>query len=56
MSKFDVKSSVVEPELKPQEPQLFSLAELEPECIPDPLPEQDLDPDPTWNGIQKSKK
>ena len=51
MSKFDVKSSVEEPEL---EPFLFSLAE--PECIPDPVLEQDLDPDTTWNGIQNSKK
>jgi hypothetical protein len=42
MSKFDVKSSVEEPEL---DPHLFSLAE--PECIPDPVPEQDLNPDPT---------
>jgi hypothetical protein len=38
-----VTVSLVEPE--PQESQLFALAE--PERIPDPVPEPDLDPDPT---------
>jgi hypothetical protein len=46
-------SSVVEPE--PQEPKLFVLAEPEPECIKVPVSEPDLDPDPTQNGIKKSK-
>jgi hypothetical protein len=36
--------SVVEPEL---EPQLFALAETEPEYNPIPVPNPDLDPDPT---------
>jgi len=51
MSNFDFKSSVVESELV--EPHLFSLAELEAGTgnIPDPLLEQDLDPDPTWKRI-----
>jgi hypothetical protein len=35
-----VQSSVVEPEPELQEPQLFALPELKPECVPDP----DLDP------------
>jgi hypothetical protein len=56
MSRFGVKSSVVEPELEPQEPKLFSSVKPELECIPDPVPKPDLDPGPTWNGIQKSKK
>ncbi len=37
----------MELEPKPQEPELFALAELEPDCIPDPFPNPDLDLDPT---------
>ncbi len=40
----------MEPKL---EPQLFSFAEPEQECIA--VPEPDIGPDPTWNVIQKSK-
>ncbi len=41
--------SVVESELEPQNPQLFVLAEPEPQCIsvPIPAPELDFDPDST---------
>jgi hypothetical protein len=41
----------VEP--KPQEPCIFAFSKPEMECHPVPGP--DLDPDPTLNGIQKSK-
>ncbi len=48
-----ILSSVVEPEPEPQEPKLFALAELEPECIKVPVSEPDLDQ--TQNG-KKSQK
>ncbi len=41
-----LSTSVVEPE-----PQLFSLAE--PECITDPVPEPDFDPNPKLNVLIK---
>ncbi len=56
------KEKVVVPVLgnRSREPQFFALAKPEPECIPVPDPvsvlEPALDPDPTYNGIQKSKK
>jgi hypothetical protein len=46
-------TSAVKPEPELQEPQLFALAEPEPECFP--VPESDLNPFPILNGIQKTK-
>ncbi len=37
--KRQTKSSVVEPEPEPKEPQLFALAEPEPKCITVPVPD-----------------
>jgi hypothetical protein len=39
-----------------QEPELFTLAELEPECIPDPFPDPDLDPIRQKYGMTLVKK
>jgi hypothetical protein len=41
-------------EAEPQEPLLLALAEPKPECVP--VPESDVDPDLTSNGIKKVNK